>query len=217
MLFYCGATNVNDALSGNPCLLILDSGPCRAMVEKYYFDADVETCLSFMWGGCKGTVPFDTLAECEEECMEVSNTKYLENLATSRSSWENTKDNNSNKYQHITTFTSWTGYKNEIIINVQNNIIVSRRFLALNQKNEILSDWVEDTSAKLGTNKEGSPLKTVDDLYEECREILLTKKQQENHIYFTFHTNGVVKHCMYSPENCADDCNRGVRIDTIKF
>ena len=48
------------------CYLEPDSGPCEAAIPKYYYDANDGVCKEFVWGGCGGTVPFDTLSECKE-------------------------------------------------------------------------------------------------------------------------------------------------------
>jgi len=54
----------------DPCLLGYNSGPCKATQIKYYFDQIDHTCKEFIWGGCNGIVPFDTLAECESSCAQ---------------------------------------------------------------------------------------------------------------------------------------------------
>jgi hypothetical protein len=51
------------------CDLKPDKGNCRAMITKYYFDKEEGRCKEFSWGGCNGTVPFETLEACNEcEC-----------------------------------------------------------------------------------------------------------------------------------------------------
>ena len=51
------------------CELVPEAGPCFAAIPKFYYDAEAEACATFIWGGCGGTVPFDTLSECERcEC-----------------------------------------------------------------------------------------------------------------------------------------------------
>ena len=51
------------------CKLEPDSGPCEAAMTKYYFDKDEKKCKEFIYGGCQGTVPFQTMEECLEcEC-----------------------------------------------------------------------------------------------------------------------------------------------------
>jgi len=46
-----------------------DRGPCKGRFESYYFDDKSHSCKQFFWGGCQGTVPFQTLQECEKACM----------------------------------------------------------------------------------------------------------------------------------------------------
>ena len=50
--------------SDHPCGLIPDSGPCEAAIVRYYFDQEEQKCTEFIWGGCDGVVPFETLEEC---------------------------------------------------------------------------------------------------------------------------------------------------------
>lgn len=50
------------------CLLKHEPGPCRGAFERYYYDKREKKCKSFIYGGCKGVVPFETLEACEEKC-----------------------------------------------------------------------------------------------------------------------------------------------------
>ena len=53
------------------CDLMPESGPCEAAIEKYFFDAEDQVCKPFIWGGCEGVVPFDTMEDCQQcECRE---------------------------------------------------------------------------------------------------------------------------------------------------
>ena len=47
------------------CELLPEVGPCNAAIPIYYFDADSNKCVQFIWGGCAGVVPFETLEACE--------------------------------------------------------------------------------------------------------------------------------------------------------
>ena len=42
-----------------------DPGHCEAAITRYYYDRDEKRCVEFLWGGCGGVVPFETLDECE--------------------------------------------------------------------------------------------------------------------------------------------------------
>jgi hypothetical protein len=50
------------------CDLAPDPGPCEAYIPKYFYDAATGECADFVWGGCDGTVPFDSLGACEAAC-----------------------------------------------------------------------------------------------------------------------------------------------------
>jgi hypothetical protein len=46
------------------CSLIPDPGPCDAAIPKYFYNPVTGLCEQFIWGGCGGVVPFQTLQEC---------------------------------------------------------------------------------------------------------------------------------------------------------
>jgi hypothetical protein len=55
------------------CLAKPDRGPCKALMERYYFDSERGVCRPFVWGGCQGTVPFETLEACNKACVMPKN------------------------------------------------------------------------------------------------------------------------------------------------
>ena len=59
------------------CNLLPDAGPCKSLIPKYYYEQESGSCKQFMWGGCQGTVPFDTMAECETACEEDVNGAHI--------------------------------------------------------------------------------------------------------------------------------------------
>ena len=48
-----------------------DPGHCEAAIAMYYYDRDEKKCKEFFWGGCGGTVPFETLEECESGLFRI--------------------------------------------------------------------------------------------------------------------------------------------------
>lgn len=54
----------------DPCTLLPDPGPCEAAIPAWYFDQEFGACTAFTWGGCGGTVPFESLEDClAAECV----------------------------------------------------------------------------------------------------------------------------------------------------
>jgi len=64
MLAQCTKPSVND----QRCDWLPNAGPCEAYIPKYYFDKSEKKCKEFIWGGCQGVVPYETLEECESKC-----------------------------------------------------------------------------------------------------------------------------------------------------
>jgi len=58
----------SDSLKSDKCSLTPDPGFCEAYIPRYYFDKNESKCKEFIWGGCDGVVPFETLEECKEHC-----------------------------------------------------------------------------------------------------------------------------------------------------
>ena len=50
------------------CYLIPDPGSCEGFIPMYYYNLDLEMCEMFVYGGCAGLVPFESLAECQNAC-----------------------------------------------------------------------------------------------------------------------------------------------------
>lgn len=48
------------------CSLEPETGDCKAAIPRYYYDKKEGICKEFIWGGCEGTVPFETLEECQD-------------------------------------------------------------------------------------------------------------------------------------------------------
>lgn len=48
----------------DPYTLVPDPGPCEAAMPRYYYAPAARMCKEFLWGGCGGVVPFETMEEC---------------------------------------------------------------------------------------------------------------------------------------------------------
>lgn len=46
------------------------NGPCKALIEKFFFDQQSRKCKPYFYDGCGPVVPFDTLEECQQLCEE---------------------------------------------------------------------------------------------------------------------------------------------------
>ncbi|XP_040208265.1 papilin-like isoform X1 [Rana temporaria] len=56
--------------SGRTCYLPPVKGPCRAHIERYYYNKETHTCQTFSYGGCQGNANnFPTKKDCENACQ----------------------------------------------------------------------------------------------------------------------------------------------------
>ncbi|XP_065108272.1 tissue factor pathway inhibitor a isoform X3 [Paramisgurnus dabryanus] len=56
------------------CALKKHEGPCKAIMDRFYFDIDTGRCEAFEYGGCQGNANnFETLEECEKMCVVKEN------------------------------------------------------------------------------------------------------------------------------------------------
>ncbi|KAF7216223.1 tissue factor pathway inhibitor a [Nothobranchius furzeri] len=54
----------------NPCHLPEAPGPCRGLVNRYFFDRETQQCKRFFYGGCFGNANnFRRLPECQARCQ----------------------------------------------------------------------------------------------------------------------------------------------------
>lgn len=51
------------------CYIDPVQGTCEALIYKHYFDRTENVCKEFLWGGCTGVVPFETLEDCQLQCI----------------------------------------------------------------------------------------------------------------------------------------------------
>lgn len=59
----------DDCDKPSSCQLEPDAGQCEAYMPRYFYNSASGKCEEFIWGGCGGAVPFETLEACYEcEC-----------------------------------------------------------------------------------------------------------------------------------------------------
>jgi len=66
----CMATNEPKVKKIDPrCQQKGETGRCRAAIQRYYFNSEKGECQMFIWGGCGGIVPFETMESCQKTCL----------------------------------------------------------------------------------------------------------------------------------------------------
>jgi hypothetical protein len=143
-------------------------------------------------------------AACKKDKIESSNA-----FEKSFNVWTDFKSASNNSYSYTTATVSWTGYTTETTIYVLNGQVVGRSYVAKGRKDDlstlvVLEQWEEDVNS-LDTHNNGSPLLTLDEIYEMAKNDLLLKRSDASTSF----------EAGYVPEGCQDDCFVGIKIKSI--
>ena len=161
-------------------------------------------------------IAITALVACGGSGLAPFNRDELALLKESRATWDEKSAEVSGNYAYSTSFESWVGFGSETTVFVTGDAVSGRNYSSYDADRQP-SDSYEESGDAVGANNFGAPAKTIDELYDECEQILKTKNPATNHITFQLSSDNLIRYCEYSDKNCADDCSEGVSIDTINF
>ena len=151
-------------------------------------------------------------------CAQTPPAPPADPLAYSLEAWTQLKEENGNHYKYQRSFLSTFGFGSITSFEVKDDVVISRSYEAFDENFKTTETWTEQ-GAEVGTHGEESgaePPRTVEQLYEECRNDVLSKSRLENGIYLWFY-NDVLFQCYYYPNDCADDCAVGPSVEFWEF
>jgi hypothetical protein len=63
------------------CLQNPDVGPCKAIIQQYYYNAQLRSCQLFYWGGCLGNQNrFNSREQCQRSCSSYRRHIVINNV-----------------------------------------------------------------------------------------------------------------------------------------
>ena len=155
-----------------------------------------------------------TFAACKKDNIEHGN-----DFQKSIKAWQSFKAESKNNYSYTTSTSSWTGYSTETTITVLDGKVAIRDYVAKAIKNDqthaiyVVEEWRED-SGTLNTHQNGASTLTLDQIYELAKSDYLLKRVDAR-TSFEAKNNGLISSAGYIDNNCADDCFRGIYIQSI--
>lgn len=158
------------------------------------------------------------LLSCKKD--DDSKTTHVKNYKESLNKWAELKAKNGNSYTYKTTFVSWVGGGSTTELKVENGKVTGRsyqQFIIDNTGQRTIIDSYTETTSEVGTHQKGARPLTIDELYSSCLGEFLIADDKTNTLYFETDANGIMSSCGFVPDNCADDCFRGVTIKDLNW
>jgi hypothetical protein len=135
-------------------------------------------------------------------------------LADSLVVWQEAKAADDGTYGYTWTTSSFTGYRTITTFVVSNDVVVRRTYEAYDENNQLVESFDEQAD-QVGSNPGGRPVYTIDQIYEVCRDEVLTQDPEQNALTLRTRPDGILEACLYRSLDCADDCQMGVQIDSL--
>lgn len=161
--------------------------------------------------------PTWAVADHESETRRCSptNEERQAELAASRALWDAARAAHGDSYTYSQVMSSFIGLSAETTFVVKGGVVVERHYKA--QLGADVTSWSE-LGAEVGSHTdEGHPVALVDDLYDECRDEVLTRDEDENFMNLAFDDAGLLQTCTSFHRLCNDDCDRGPKLGFISF
>lgn len=148
-------------------------------------------------------------------CAQTSPPDVADPLAYSLERWQERKAADGNHYMYDSTFLSYFGFGSMTTLEVKDDQVIARSYTGFDENGVVTEEWTE-RGAEIGSHESGEPARTVEQVYDECRNTVLTKSREENYVNLGF-ANDILQFCTYAPRSCIDDCAVGVSIENPRF
>ena len=117
-------------------------------------------------------------------------------------------------YSYEVSTSSFTGYQTLTTLQFETGVATYRRFdsaspLATGQLGPFVVQW-EERGTEVGSHPGAPPPDTIDTLYDRCAHEVLAQDPNRNTIALFIDEAGILRSCVYVPDNCQDDCTIGV-------
>ena len=156
-----------------------------------------------------------SLAACD-----TGNDELAQELETSSDTWQALASDAPAGYGYTRQFESFAGFGFITSFEVVSDQVTMRSYEAYDVDefgDRVTTDTWTETGSELGSHEVGHPLLTIDQIYEQCRDDVLTRDPSENTLILSFHENGILRTCHYVPNDCLDDCSFGVDIASLEL
>lgn len=119
-------------------------------------------------------------------------------------------------YEYESSTTSMTGSRTTTRVEVLDDEVVGRHYVAFDAQGDVTDEWTE-TGSDIGSNQAGAPAFTVEEVHEACRVEVLNfvgpAADEVDSVKFSYDDDNLLTGCVYIPTGCVDDCLLGYKIE----
>jgi hypothetical protein len=167
---------------------------------------------------CTQVVPAQSAEETDSHAAK---------LEKSFQTWVDLKAKCDGDYSYSIRWSSWVGFGRETTLVARDGEIVERKYREWSGRPQPVepgkppkpdgTTWTEKGD-QLGSHKKGAPVKTLDELYAEAKQVLERKLAPHERLYVRFNAQGLLQSCFYVDTRIADDApTTGVTISSIQL
>ena len=157
----------------------------------------------------------------QEQELVIANKTLHKAYSDSARSWDALKKEHNNSYEYVISEASFSGWSSELKTTVTNGAVSKREYWETKYVEGAgfgpLEKVYTEIHREIGRNKKGGRPATFDKIYIDCARFSLIVDENMNDISFTTDDSGILTACGFTPKNCADDCYRGVSIQSFKW
>lgn len=144
--------------------------------------------------------------------------QHTERFADSLRAWQDLKSSSGSRYSYSTEWHTWNerhGYTDFV---VEGDVVIRRSFQLWDRDGVLVEDWVEEGD-ELGSHIYGAdPVRTLDEVYDDCCADTLAQDPEFNTLTFEADdVTSLLQTCVYVPIGCVDDCTFGTTLSEVVF
>jgi hypothetical protein len=139
-----------------------------------------------------------------------------EQLLQSQTRWAALKLQAGPDYEYTSAWWSLAGSAWETAIEVRADQVAQRIYRTGLRGGLLQDQWLE-TADEIGSHAFAAPPLTVEQVYAACLDLLRAHDAKKNVFEIAYDASGALKNCTFRPADCADDCDFGYRVSSLRF
>ena len=137
-------------------------------------------------------------------------------LANSLRTWSKLKRQYGANYSYERHVTTSSGHNNNTILHIEDDRVEYRDYFEWQEGYMPTLSWSE-SFADLGRHNQGAAIKTIDQLYVQCQQQILSKPRADFSIQLALDQFNILKQCSSIKIACVTDCKQGIRISGLRI